>query len=304
MKNRLFIVLISLFCLLPFRGHSKYLTPSCSKDSIVDSSLAISITTTSPICNYDTGTISFTPNRPIPPNVIYDVMYQGVLTSVKIPSSNGTVVFTNLAAGTYIVGYRDSDPASGFDFSPLTNYTIVIKAGSAEVKPTGLAVQAFCKSANATASNLVTNQKGVIWYDAATGGKVIPSATVLTNGTTYYGSLKEGICESSTRLAVIVEIKDFKTQERSNRTQKVLASKFSDYFTLYPNPVSNILSVNTIQDVEIRSLAIYDILGQSVIEVPNAKSVTNIDVSKLTSGNYFIKVQSNKGNSSMQFIKY
>ncbi|KQB42262.1 leucine-rich repeat domain-containing protein [Flavobacterium aquidurense] len=79
--------------------------------------------------------------------------------------------------------------------------------------------------------------------------------------------------------------------------------EFSNYFTLYPNPASDILNFNTKQDITIQSLVIYDILGQLVIAVPNAKSATNIDVSKLRTGNYFIKVKSDKGSSSIKFIK-
>jgi hypothetical protein len=79
--------------------------------------------------------------------------------------------------------------------------------------------------------------------------------------------------------------------------------EFSNYFTLYPNPASDVLNINATQTIEIQSLAIYDILGQLVIAVPNAKSVSNIDVSKLRTGTYFIKVKSDKGSSNMKFIK-
>ncbi|WP_264550853.1 T9SS type A sorting domain-containing protein [Flavobacterium sp. N2038] len=78
---------------------------------------------------------------------------------------------------------------------------------------------------------------------------------------------------------------------------------FSNYFTLYPNPASDILNVDAKQDTEIQSIAIYDVLGQLVIAVPNAKSISNIDVSRLKTGNYFIKVKSDKGSSGMKFIK-
>lgn len=79
--------------------------------------------------------------------------------------------------------------------------------------------------------------------------------------------------------------------------------EFSNYFTLYPNPANDVLNINAVQAIEIQSLAIYDVLGQLVIAVPNAKSVSNIDVSKLRTGTYFIKVKSDKGSSSMKFIK-
>ncbi|SHL47907.1 DUF7619 domain-containing protein [Flavobacterium chilense] len=79
--------------------------------------------------------------------------------------------------------------------------------------------------------------------------------------------------------------------------------EFLNYFTLYPNPASDILNINAKQDIEIQSLAIYDVLGQLVIAVPNAKLVSNIDVSKLRTGNYFVKVKSDKGSSNIKFIK-
>ncbi|HEX8575421.1 MAG TPA: T9SS type A sorting domain-containing protein [Flavobacterium sp.] len=78
---------------------------------------------------------------------------------------------------------------------------------------------------------------------------------------------------------------------------------FSNYFTLYPNPVDDILNLASTQVIEIKSVAIYDILGQIVIAVPNAKLISTIDVSQLKTGNYFIKVKSDKGSSSMKFFK-
>ncbi|MHC0445066.1 DUF7619 domain-containing protein [Flavobacterium sp. 3-218] len=78
---------------------------------------------------------------------------------------------------------------------------------------------------------------------------------------------------------------------------------FSRYFTLYPNPSTGVLNIAQNQDLEIKSFEIYDILGQLVIAVPNAGFVSNIDVSRLRTGNYFIRVKSDKGSSSMKFIK-
>ncbi|RUT68111.1 T9SS C-terminal target domain-containing protein [Flavobacterium cupreum] len=80
--------------------------------------------------------------------------------------------------------------------------------------------------------------------------------------------------------------------------------EFSSYLSLYPVPVTDILNIHTTQTIEIKALEIYDILGQIVIAVPNAQSVSGVDVSKLRAGNYFIKIKSDKGNSSMKFIKH
>lgn len=79
--------------------------------------------------------------------------------------------------------------------------------------------------------------------------------------------------------------------------------EFSKYFVLYPNPSSQILNISRNENITIQSFEIYDILGQLVIVVPNAKTNSNIDVSALRSGNYFITVKSDKGSSSMKFVK-
>lgn len=78
---------------------------------------------------------------------------------------------------------------------------------------------------------------------------------------------------------------------------------FSRYFVLYPNPSDQILNISQNENINIQSFEIYDILGQLIIAIPNAKTTSNIDISKLKTGNYFIRVKSDKGSSSMKFIK-
>ena len=94
-----------------------------------------------------------------------------------------------------------------------------------------------------------------------------------------------------------------KATSKFETTLNIQDFEFSNYFSLYPNPANEELNIIAKQNIEIQSLTIYDILGQVVIAVPNAKSVSKIDVSKLSSGNYFVKVKSDKGISSMKFIK-
>ena len=79
--------------------------------------------------------------------------------------------------------------------------------------------------------------------------------------------------------------------------------EFSNYFKVYPIPADEVLNISAIQNVEIQSIAVYDILGQMVIALPNVKDTSKIDVSNLSSGNYFIKIKSDKGSSNMKFIK-
>lgn len=77
--------------------------------------------------------------------------------------------------------------------------------------------------------------------------------------------------------------------------------EFSDYFSLYPNPVRSLLNIQTKNNIQISSLSIYNTLGQLLLVVPDATSA--IDVSSLNSGTYFIKVNSDKGIANSKFIK-
>ncbi|WP_035672315.1 T9SS type A sorting domain-containing protein [Flavobacterium sp. 83] len=79
--------------------------------------------------------------------------------------------------------------------------------------------------------------------------------------------------------------------------------EFGDYFSVYPNPVNDILNIGIKNVIQVKSMAVYDILGQLIIAVPDAQTVSKIDVSKLTIGNYFLKMNTNKGTSSVKFIK-
>ncbi|SDW50529.1 T9SS type A sorting domain-containing protein [Flavobacterium degerlachei] len=93
---------------------------------------------------------------------------------------------------------------------------------------------------------------------------------------------------------------------KATSTFKALATsdfEFSNYFSVFPNPVKEILNINYKNSIEVQSIAIYDILGQMVIAVPDANAVSKIDVSKLATGKYFLKMNTDKGSSNMKFIK-
>lgn len=93
---------------------------------------------------------------------------------------------------------------------------------------------------------------------------------------------------------------------KATSTFKTLGTQdfeFSNYFTLYPNPAKTFLNISSKETIVIKWISIYNTLGQLVLVIPNAENVSKIDVSGLTSGNYFIKINSDKGSSNTRFIK-
>lgn len=79
--------------------------------------------------------------------------------------------------------------------------------------------------------------------------------------------------------------------------------EFSNYFTVYPNPVNNTLNLSSKENIKVQSVSIYNTLGQLILVIPNAQNTKSIDVSSLTTGNYFIKINSDKGTSNTKFVK-
>jgi hypothetical protein len=82
---------------------------------------------------------------------------------------------------------------------------------------------------------------------------------------------------------------------------KVTDFDFGTHFTLYPNPVKDVLNLQSKDNTIVNSIEIYNTLGQIVLAVPNA--ISTVDVSNLQSGNYFVKVHTDLGVSNTKFIK-
>ncbi len=78
---------------------------------------------------------------------------------------------------------------------------------------------------------------------------------------------------------------------------------FDQYFKIYPNPVKDILNIDMKKTIEVTSINLYNTLGQLVLVIPNAQQTKSVDVSSLKTGNYFMKIYSDKGSSNIKIIK-
>ncbi|AWA30402.1 T9SS C-terminal target domain-containing protein [Flavobacterium magnum] len=75
----------------------------------------------------------------------------------------------------------------------------------------------------------------------------------------------------------------------------------NNHFTLFPNPVDDILNIKSKDNAVIHSLSVYNVLGQLVLTVANP--MESIDLSGLTTGTYVISIVTDKGKASSKFIK-
>jgi hypothetical protein len=76
----------------------------------------------------------------------------------------------------------------------------------------------------------------------------------------------------------------------------------SNSFTFYPNPTKDVVHFSSKNTIE--NITIYNVLGQEVVtKKVNAKELT-VDVSHLSNGSYFVRLDTTSQSQTLQFIKF
>ena len=73
---------------------------------------------------------------------------------------------------------------------------------------------------------------------------------------------------------------------------------------LYPNPVSDILYIDTQEDIQ--NIAVLDLSGKICLLsdfIPNMNHIFSMDLSQLQKGVYFLYIQNNGINKQFKFLK-
>lgn len=71
---------------------------------------------------------------------------------------------------------------------------------------------------------------------------------------------------------------------------------------MFPNPTTNMLNIKLASSVTNASISIFDMLGKTVMsQIINTSNA--LDVSKLVSGLYLVKIQTNQGLHTRRFVK-
>jgi len=69
-------------------------------------------------------------------------------------------------------------------------------------------------------------------------------------------------------------------------------------FLPYPNPVSNVLTIELQNNLELQNVNFYNTLGQLV----KTSKTRTTNVSELTKGNYFVEVITNQGKATKTIV--
>jgi hypothetical protein len=143
-----------------------------------------------------------------------------------------------------------------------------------------------------------------VWADASS-----KTVTSLPNGAENFdsGSLKGGN-QSFSYTFLKPGVTDYQNESnpalhgRITVMAKLSAEeKFLKNLNFFPNPVKNELYISSI--LKIDSYQIYNVLGTLVSEGKGTNTLTQVDMSRLNSGLYFVKVTSNNLQTTLKIAK-
>ena len=128
------------------------------------------------------------------------LLWYGTSSTGGTSSTTAPTPLTNsVGTTTYYVSQRDQNSCES------ARGSIVVMVSVPNISPpTGAAAQTFCSGK--TLADLVVSGTAIKWYNAGSGGSLLPTSTVLVNGTIYYATQTVSGFESATRLAVTATV--------------------------------------------------------------------------------------------------
>jgi hypothetical protein len=230
-----------------------------------------------------------------------------LMATISINGQTATIDATGMGPFTYSIisapiGFTHALPyqtSNVITDLPLGRYTIQIEDVCGNIRvvtfsiididaPTGETNQTFTQGE--TLADLEVSGGGgpIEWYDAPTGGNLLPITTLLVDDTTYYAERSSGTFRAN-RLAVTVNL----VLSNSSNTLQTL--------TYFPNPVNNILTLKNAS--AINSISVNNAIGQQVLSKGVNATNAVVDLSALNAGIYFVKVQAGENDKTIRIIK-
>lgn len=224
----------------------------------------------------------------------------GDVTQEFIPSQ--TLADLDIS-GEGLVWFADSDLEEELEDSTLLEhgmtYYVVSTNDNCQSEPLAITVTDICFdfetpigevsqefNSGETLNDLEVDGEGLTWYAGEDLSEMLnPMTTMLEDGVTYYVTASNEFCESDA-LAITV-------------TENLSTVDFGGaVFSYYPNPVSDVLYLNTTDQID--SVVIYNMLGQKIQEI---KQSSTIDMTDLSKGNYLVNVTIGNTTKTIRIVK-
>ena len=115
----------------------------------------------------------------------------------------------------------------------------------------------------------------------------------LSYGGIYYPVNVNGDCPPQEYSLKSLTLSDEEQNENDGTSLDIAET----YLNVYPLPVKHILTIST--NATIQRVIVYDVVGGIVMQRQN---VTQIDVSNLLAGNYFVQIETDKGTFTKPIV--
>src|SRR5690606_1772505 len=100
---------------------------------------------------------------------------------------------------------------------------------------------------------------------------------------------------------ISASILDDKIAWYKNLTILGVQESFAESFSVYPNPVKNVLNIAPKSNIEIDSVDLFDALGRQVLQENGEKAT--MDFTDISNGIYFLKLQTQSNTFTIKIIK-
>jgi hypothetical protein len=199
-------------------------------------------------------------------------------------------IFTNLSPNFYSIISQDQNGCYTFYDVAVTPSTPLIGGKNeiiVEFKP------------GQTLADIIVDGQNIKWYSTKniSAGKTskstettLPLTTVLVDGITYYASQTINGFESKERLAVTVKLNALSNPDF------VLGD-----FKYHPNPVKNILSIENTSVIDEATL--FSVAGKVILDKKINSLHSDLDLSNVATGIYFLKVKSEGREKTIKIVK-
>lgn len=182
-------------------------------------------------CSYPlSSSATLTVNSTVAPttNTIESFCFSGMVSDLNATGTN--IQWYDAATGGNLLNATDalvdghsyfaSQTIAGCE-SLLRSEVLVSIIGTVPA-PTGAALQQVCGSG--TLADFVVSGSNIQWYDALSGGNLLPIGTALMDGVSYFASQSNNNCESADRLEVMASIVNIPAAPSGNANQDFCGS--------------------------------------------------------------------------------
>ena len=140
------------------------------------------------------------------------------------------------------------------------------------------------------------------WCENIDGLGTFGTRQIITDEVMGSGAVCVADLDGDTDLDVIsASIMDNKIAWYKNLTILGVQESFAESFSVYPNPVKNVLNIVPKNNFQIETVALFDALGRQVLQENG--EITSLNFTDISSGIYFLKLQTQSNTFTIKIIK-